>query len=244
LERKPQFFRAFSSELSVGRRVLLELCSNFRIVLLSSQALKGERVLQILFEQFQIGDPEPRAARSQNQYIREDCRSDGQRGEVERNDEGRRPHRGNIWQHRRHCYCPKGQAAPFRHRSFTARSRPALHCDEHVGECDRHDGEPDNRDAVKQGIAVHPQKLGHRHRIDIVPWGIVLCDKVAAWFVAVVSGLPTVALATKDMQKFGRVDCLYLKIASLPLYDAISPKAYIAVVEIWSKPTGCRRGPN
>jgi hypothetical protein len=64
--------------------------------LLGSQALKGERVLQILFEQFQIGDPEPRAARSQNQYIREDCRSDGQRGEVERNDEGGRPHRGNI----------------------------------------------------------------------------------------------------------------------------------------------------
>lgn len=51
-ERKLQSFRAFGSELSVGRRLLLELCSNLWIVLLSSQALKGERVLQILFEQF------------------------------------------------------------------------------------------------------------------------------------------------------------------------------------------------
>jgi hypothetical protein len=96
LERKPQFFRAFSSELSVGRRVLLELCSNFRIVLLSSQALKGERVRQILFEQFQIGDSRTTSARLLNQHIREDRRCDGQRGEVERNDEGGRPHRGNI----------------------------------------------------------------------------------------------------------------------------------------------------
>jgi hypothetical protein len=75
----------------------------------------------------------------------------------------------------------------FRHRSFTARSRPALHCDEHVGECDRHGGQPNNRDAVKQGVAVHPQKLGHRHRIDIVLWGIVPWIRVAAAFVA---GLP------------------------------------------------------
>ena len=92
--------------------MLLELCSNFRIALLGSQALKGERVRQILFEQFQIGDPRTTAARLLNQHIREDRRCDGQRGEVERNDEGGRPHRGNIGRHRRQCYCPKGQAAP------------------------------------------------------------------------------------------------------------------------------------
>ena len=53
----------------------------------------------------------------------------------------------------------------------------ALHRDEHAGECDRQDSQLDNRDAVKQGVAVHPQKVGHRHQPDIVLWVRVVATR-------------------------------------------------------------------
>ena len=49
---KAEFCCAFDSELSVGRRLLLEFRSEFWIALFGGQAIKSERVRHILFEQF------------------------------------------------------------------------------------------------------------------------------------------------------------------------------------------------
>lgn len=56
---KPIFGSAFGRELSVGRCLIFELCLDLWIALVSSHALKGKRVIQILGNQLHFGGCRP-----------------------------------------------------------------------------------------------------------------------------------------------------------------------------------------